>query len=62
MDYNCSVVAVSRSYVSQMAIIFEQEASFDFRISLVGRVVPIPKLRDSLVFILVFPFQMLDIF
>ena len=62
MDCNCSIVAVSKNFVIQMAVICEWEASFNSRISLVGMVMPIPKLRGSLVFILIFPFQMLDIF
>jgi hypothetical protein len=38
MDCNCSIVAASKSFVIQMAIICEWEVSFDSRISLIGRV------------------------
>ena len=57
MGCNGSIVAASKSFVIQKVIIFEWEASFNFRISLIGMVKPIPKLMGSLVFILVFPFR-----
>jgi H+/Cl- antiporter ClcA len=47
IGYIGSVVAVSKSFITQMVVIFELDVDFDFIIGLIGMVKPKLKLRGS---------------